>query len=137
MKIYVDGMPITDCICTGSLNGKNITTAGLYDYNLLVDHVANSSRLYLGYGSFWGTPDVYMDDLILHDRVLTWMEVRALRQMMSRVYDIGKAADIDEVLMDVPVARPTDDVIYDLSGRRVEHPVKGIYIRNGKKFIVR
>jgi len=91
----------------------------------------------LGYGSFWGTPDVYMDDLVLHDRVLTWLEVRALRQMMSRVYDIGKAAGIDEVLMDVPVARPADDVIYDLSGRRVEHPVKGIYIRNGKKFIVR
>jgi len=137
VKIYVDGMPVNDGVCKGSLNGKNVTTAGLYDYNLLVDHVANSSRLYLGYGSFWGTPDVYMDDLVLHDRVLTWMEVRALRQMMSRVYDIGKAADIDEVLMDVPVARPTDDVIYDLSGRRVEHPVKGIYIRNGKKFIVR
>jgi hypothetical protein len=27
--------------------------------------------------------------------------------------------------------------IYDLSGREVEHPVKGIYIRNGKKFVMK
>ena len=27
--------------------------------------------------------------------------------------------------------------IYDLQGRRVEKPVKGIYVKNGKKFIVR
>ena len=27
--------------------------------------------------------------------------------------------------------------IYDLSGRVVEHPTKGIYISNGKKFLVK
>ena len=31
----------------------------------------------------------------------------------------------------------TDGVIYDLSGRRVENPGKGIYIMNGKKFVVK
>jgi alpha-amylase len=30
-----------------------------------------------------------------------------------------------------------DDAIYDLQGRRVTHPTHGIYIRGGKKFIVR
>ena len=30
-----------------------------------------------------------------------------------------------------------DGVIYDLSGRRVENPTKGIYIMNGKKFVVK
>lgn len=30
-----------------------------------------------------------------------------------------------------------DNVIYDLSGRRVENPTKGIYIMNGKKFVVK
>ena len=29
------------------------------------------------------------------------------------------------------------DAIYDISGRRVSHPVKGIYIRNGKKIAVK
>lgn len=137
VKIYVDGATVNDCIYKGSLDGKDISKAALYDYNLWVDHVAQSSRLYLGYGSFWGTPDVYVDDLIIHDRVLSWLEIMALRQMMNRVYDMGQAAGIGEVLKDVPATCPADDVIYDLSGRRVENPVKGIYIRNGKKFIVR
>ena len=32
-------------------------------------------------------------------------------------------------------AAPKDDVIYDLQGRRVTHPTRGIYIVNGKKII--
>lgn len=32
---------------------------------------------------------------------------------------------------------PQDNVYYDLQGRRVEHPSHGIYIRNGKKVIVK
>jgi len=31
----------------------------------------------------------------------------------------------------------TDDVIYDLSGRRVQSPRHGIYLRNGRKILVR
>ncbi|MDE6018200.1 MAG: hypothetical protein K2G85_05240 [Muribaculaceae bacterium] len=30
-----------------------------------------------------------------------------------------------------------DDVIYDLTGRRVDNPSSGIYIRNGKKYIIK
>ena len=29
------------------------------------------------------------------------------------------------------------DTIYDLNGRRVEHPSKGLYIKNGKKYVVK
>lgn len=32
-------------------------------------------------------------------------------------------------------AAPKDDVIYDLQGRRVTHPTRGIYIVNGKKIM--
>ena len=130
-------MAISDGIYKGSLNGKDVNKAALYDYNLLVDHVANSPLLYLGYGSFWGTPDVYMDEVVVHDRVLSFLEIRALNQMMNRVFDVGEAADIEYVPMDEPVIRPMDNVIYDLSGRRVEKPVRGVYIRNGKKFVVK
>ncbi len=37
------------------------------------------------------------------------------------------------------VNRPqaTDGIYYDLSGRRVEHPTKGLYIVNGKKVIIK
>jgi hypothetical protein len=30
-----------------------------------------------------------------------------------------------------------NEITYDLLGRRVEHPVQGVYIRNGKKFIMK
>jgi hypothetical protein len=30
-----------------------------------------------------------------------------------------------------------DNHIYNLAGQRVDHPTRGIYIRNGKKFIIR
>ena len=35
------------------------------------------------------------------------------------------------------VAKKADGVIYDLSGRRVQNPVKGLYIKDGKKFILK
>jgi len=30
-----------------------------------------------------------------------------------------------------------DDTIYDLQGRRVDNPRRGIYIRNGKKVVIK
>lgn len=35
------------------------------------------------------------------------------------------------------VDAPTDNRVYDLSGRRVEHPAKGVYIRNGRKIVIK
>ena len=41
-------------------------------------------------------------------------------------------------IADVKIDNVTNDAIYDLQGHRVSNPLrKGIYIRNGKKFIVR
>lgn len=46
------------------------------------------------------------------------------------------AAGIDDVLMDNPLE--FDDVIYDIYGRKISNPcAPGIYIQNGKKFLVR
>ncbi len=36
-----------------------------------------------------------------------------------------------------PVAKKVDGIIYDLSGRRVAKAAKGLYIKDGKKFIVK
>ncbi|MBQ7512555.1 MAG: hypothetical protein IJU11_07415, partial [Prevotella sp.] len=33
--------------------------------------------------------------------------------------------------------RVYDNIIYDLSGRRITMPAKGIYVKNGKKFVVK
>lgn len=36
-----------------------------------------------------------------------------------------------------PHANSSDAHFYDLSGRLVSHPMKGLYIRNGKKIVIR
>ena len=37
----------------------------------------------------------------------------------------------------VPISNIADDIIYDLQGRIVSSPVPGIYIRGGKKFVIK
>lgn len=133
--IYVDGSKVTDYTCNGSLNGADITRTTAVDYNLIMEHIADCSKLTLGYGSFWGSPDVCFDDLIIHNRILSRQEMSALRQMMSRVYDIGEAVNIEETFSDINGL--SVDGIYDLNGRRVDNPTQGIYIHEGKKYIVR
>lgn len=48
----------------------------------------------------------------------------------------GTADGIDEVTT-ATVETATNAVYYDLQGRRVNHPVRGIYIVNGKKVIIK
>lgn len=48
----------------------------------------------------------------------------------------GTADGIDEVTT-ATVETATNAVYYDLQGRRVDHPVRGIYIVNGKKVIIK
>ena len=38
-------------------------------------------------------------------------------------------------IQSVKTPQPQTDVIYDLQGRRVTHPTRGIYIKNGKKMV--
>lgn len=47
-------------------------------------------------------------------------------------FNQGNATSVDEIVVDSDAGR-SDNIYYDLSGRAVENPVKGIYIYNGKK----
>ena len=136
IALYVDGSKVSGCTYEGVLNGTAITRGPAFDYTTIIDHITNCSKLTLGYGSFWGSPDVCIDDLMIHDRVLSRQEMSALKQMMNRVYDLGETVDIEELYDEQPTPM-CDGYIYDLSGRRVEHPTQGIYIRNGKKIIIK
>lgn len=44
---------------------------------------------------------------------------------------------IDQVLNEVVENNENNAAIYDLTGRRVAKAVKGVYVKNGKKFIVK
>lgn len=134
IKLYVDGTLVENYNYNGSLNGTDISKGSAFDYSLIVDHIANCPKLTLGYGSFWGSPEVSIDDLVLHNRALSRFEISALKQIMNRVYDIGLATDIE------PMHTGSSSVsspVYDLSGRRIKSPQRGIYIQGGKKIVVR
>ena len=118
----------------GSLNGQTVTTKQGFDYNRIVDHLAASPNLYLGYGSFWGSPDARFDDVMVFDRALSLTEVMALRQMTDRVFDFSSmASGVASVMMPMPA--PT--AVYDLQGRRVGQPSRGLYIINSKKIVIK
>lgn len=52
--------------------------------------------------------------------------------MLTRAVLVNTTTGITETI----VEQPNDAPVYDLSGRRVTHPQRGIYIRRGKKFVV-
>ena len=53
---------------------------------------------------------------------------------LSVMYDDGTPTGISEIVSEPST---TDDVIYTLSGARVKSPAKGLYIKNGKKVVVK
>ena len=70
-----------------------------------------------------GAGDVVVSDIILTNHDHENISIQAVA---------GGATGIAEVEAGEP-----ESVIYDLNGVRVEHPTKGVYVRNGKKFVVK
>lgn len=131
-KLYVNGAWKTNMNFASSAGNK----ATDFEYESVVSFLKTAPYLYMGYGSFWGSAEVYMDDLMVYDRMLSSTDVRALSTMSNRVTDftigIG-GTSIQEIKAKTPAQ--TIPIIHDLSGRRVHRPTKGIYIINGKKVI--
>ena len=135
LKLYIDGALVNDYTYVGNLNGAEVNKASAFDYNLIIDHIINCSKLTLGYGSFWGSPEVSIDDLLLHNRVLSRSEISGLKQIMNRVYDIGLAAEVQQCPYTPTATNPED--LYDLSGRRITNPQPGIYIQGRDKIVIK
>ncbi|UKK53684.1 family 43 glycosylhydrolase [Prevotella sp. E2-28] len=133
ITIYVNGNKNTDKY-KESLNGKEATTKQGFDYNLILDLMASCDELYLGNGSFWGSADARFDDVMVYDRTLSYVEVIALQQMTDRSNINSKT---DGILENVTIEKCKNENVYDLQGRRLENPRNGLYIKNGKKILVR
>lgn len=103
----------------------------------VIEKVTAMRYLYLGLGSFWGSADCYIDDLMVYNRELSTSDVRALNTMCNRVTDFTKGeggTSIDEIKNEESGIK---NGVYDLSGRRVSHPTRGLYIINGKKTLIK
>lgn len=136
VSVYVDGTLKSVSAVNGSQNDNPIPAQDRFNYGEVIAFVRNCPKLYLGYGSFWGSANVYYDDLMVFDRALSADDVLTLNAAERSGHDF---TGIDTI-----TSRPsmtTDSSIYNLSGQRVGTSTvglpRGIYIRNGRKFVVK
>ena len=61
-------------------------------------------------------------------------EVISMPIVIKSLTDADGTTGIDEV---IKYERQSDDAFYNLQGQRVDNPGKGLYIRNGKKVVIR
>jgi len=136
VTIYVNGSKKKGDRFNGQLDGVSKTTKTAYDYNLLINMLAACPELYLGNGSFWGSADARFDDVMIYDRELKSSEVLALNQMINRVFD---ASSLTNGIEQITITPADVDAVYDLGGRKMINNElrKGLYIKSGKKVIVR
>ena len=147
VTIYVDGTAKSDDNFNGSQGGKTVSTKAGFDYADIISHLTACQQLYIGNGSFWGSADALYDDVIVHNRALKAAEVLGLYQMTNRIFDPATlhTDGIDDIQLNTQHSTSYTQRCYDLQGRPVtngqmetlsDSPLrKGIYIRNGKKFI--
>ena len=93
IAVYIDGSATKSDKYNGEVDGKAVTARAAFDYNAVVDHLAQSKEFYLGRGSFWGSPDACFDDVIVYNRPLSLTQIMALRNMQNRLFDFRSLAD--------------------------------------------
>lgn len=131
--LYLDGKKYltTNRKYTGSVSEKE------FDWSRVTDFASSAQYFYLGLGSFWGSAEAYFDDLMIYNRALTDDDVSSLYTLLNRVspFSDGTVTSIDAPEAEVADLSPATapQGIFDLTGRRVQIPAKGIYIVNGKK----
>ena len=115
---------------TGSLNGKSGLTAGT-DFVLSAGKLYNTSENTVLPAQRWY--------LSATDRTSTSVEsATMLRSISIKVIGDGEATGIEDIHVNTESGADASGStgIYDLQGRKINsEPTKGIYIKNGKKYI--
>ena len=137
IRMYIDGVRKYFTKCNGMMNDKSFSSQSAFDYDIIVDHLSQATAFWLGNGSFWGSADACFDDVIFYNRPLETEQVKDLWRMENRVFDFST---IDMGIEDLPYLYEQHDEqrCYDLQGRLLKgQPAKGLYIRHGKKMVVK
>lgn len=119
---------------TNYLHGSDNTTttsASGSNYYYKLTYGASGSLYSNIFGWYWGAQDGGAFQMEGHK---AWLAVPKTATRSSAFSIDGEATDIDGVECDAD----SEDVYYDLSGRRIGKPtVSGVYILNGKKVFIR
>lgn len=134
LRLYINGT--AKSLHKITTNAGTVTARNL-PVDAVVEQLTKMRYFYLGMGGTAGSADCYIDDVMIYDRELSAADARALNTMLNRVSDftIGEGGTgIGEIKNE---GLRMKDEAYDLSGRRVERPTRGLYIREGKKILVK
>ena len=138
ITFYIDGVKRTTVDrFKGKLNGTAVSAKAKFDYKLILQLLSEADELWLGKGSFWGSPDVAFDELVAYNRLPSINELKGLLQMVNRSdenhWQTDAITTIDRGY------RIEQDVVYDLQGRRMDcSSLKpGLYIMHGRKVLVK
>ncbi len=133
IRFYING---TNKAPHAVASGSGATKVKELPISEIVANVAKLKYFYLGLGSFWGSADCYIDDVMIHSRELSATDARTLNTMANRVCDFTPAGDETPVLPVAAESQPSQQGIFDLQGRRISNPTRGLYIVNGKKTLI-
>lgn len=133
LMLYLDGNPYLSfqLAYTGSAASENE-----FNRSLVLDFVTSAKFFYLGLGSFWGSADARFDDLMIYNRALSADDVKGLSTLLNRInpFNDGTIVGIEQLpSSDAPAIPLAQQGVYDLTGRKVAQPDKGLYIVDGKK----
>ncbi len=134
---YIDGSRKYTERYQGVMDGDSISKEADFDFNKMIDHIATCPNFYLGYGTDHGTAEADYDDLLFYNRVLSSEDIKGMAKIANRVYDFySETVGIEAPTMDqTPIVRKG---IFDLTGRRLQSiPERGMYIKDGKKYLAR
>ena len=123
------------------------TSMADFDFQKVLTFVASAQYFSLGLGNLVGSAEALFDDLLIYNRALTSDEVRDLYLAASRTTDFaageGGTGIFDTQASPNPSERGELNAnVYDLQGRRISVPSTsslspGIYIKNGKKLLIK
>lgn len=135
-KLYLDGKPKAFATVNGKYNGTTVSQLGQFGFAEVVNFARSTANMYIGYGSFWGSADASFDDLRVYDRVLSADDVAALY-----VTEINGSNLTGIAAVTAPRPAVNASAVYNLQGQQVGMSLdglpRGIYIRGGRKFVVR
>lgn len=113
--------------------GEEVETCSMTG-NLKAGTIVPAKSLFLSEGSFWySTGKTKMKAFRAY---FTFKDVLSSLSDASGVrFYVGDGENLTEI--QIPEFMPNDGEYYDLKGQRVETPSKGIYIKDGKKVVVK
>lgn len=124
-----------------NLAGKELTFKGL---NVTVPATAFSNETFIGTYASLTTSGLFLDasqNKFLFNEAGTVAPynayINAPNNANAMRIVIGDGEDIATGIMDVETGEVTIDQVYDLQGRRVQNPKKGLYIVNGKTVVIK